>query len=90
MFRRLATRITATLAATAIGCFAAVTAAQANDNTSVLTQVQERGVLHAGVRYDYPPNSYMDNKGEIKGYGADVARALAKRLGVDIKFVQTT
>lgn len=33
----------------------------------------------------YPPFSYIDDKGEVVGFDVDVARELAKRLGVDMK-----
>lgn len=33
----------------------------------------------------YPPFSYIDDKGEVVGFDVDVAREVAKRLGVDMK-----
>jgi polar amino acid transport system substrate-binding protein len=57
---------------------------------STLDVIKERGVLLAGVRFDYPPNGFVNSKGEVVGYGPDLAREFAKHLGVDVKFVQAT
>lgn len=57
---------------------------------STLEAIQKRGTLLAGVRYDYPPNGSLDGQGNNVGFGPDIARALAKRLGVEVEFVQTT
>lgn len=77
-----------------LGCVAGLAAATgtsvAQDHKSTLDTIRERGHLLAAVRYDYPPSGYMDAQGEIRGYGPDVARAFAKHLGVDVKFVQET
>jgi polar amino acid transport system substrate-binding protein len=55
-----------------------------------LETVLTRGKLIAGITYDSPPSGYLDAQGNVLGYCADVARYLAKRLGVGIEFVQIT
>lgn len=57
---------------------------------STLEQILERGRLLAGVRFDAPPSGYVDANGNNLGFGPDIARALAARLGVDVEFVQST
>lgn len=57
---------------------------------STLDIIKERGVLLAGVRFDYPPNGFVSPTGEVIGYAPDLVRELAKNLGVEVKFVQTT
>lgn len=65
-------------------------AAQADAPKSTLQAIKDRGTLLAGVRYDYPPNGFVDADGKVVGYGPDLAREFARHLGVDVKFVQTT
>lgn len=57
---------------------------------STLQQILERGKLLAGVRFDYPPNSSIDSQGNHVGFGPDIAREFARRLGVEVEFVQVT
>lgn len=72
------------------GLLSTGTAAAQEAPKSTLDVVKERGVLLAGVRFDYPPNGFVSPTGEVIGYGPDLAREFAKHLGVDVKFVQAT
>lgn len=36
---------------------------------------------------EYPPASYLNAKGEFEGYDVDVAKELAKRMGLDAEFI---
>jgi polar amino acid transport system substrate-binding protein len=45
-----------------------------------LQDVRRRGKLIAGVKAEYPPLGFLDNKGVNKGFDVDIARALAKEL----------
>ncbi|MCY0148507.1 transporter substrate-binding domain-containing protein [Hoeflea sp. G2-23] len=87
-------RIGAVLAASTLGLLASVTASSADTcgepGKSTLQIVQERGVLRAGVRPDFPPIGSVDSTGKIVGFGADIAREFAKHLGVEVEFIQTT
>lgn len=56
---------------------------------SRLATILKRGKLLAGVRYDYPPNGYVDKEGKNLGFGPDIAREFAKHLGVSLELVQT-
>ncbi|MCB1773390.1 MAG: transporter substrate-binding domain-containing protein [Gammaproteobacteria bacterium] len=55
--------------------------ALADENPTALQRVMERGALSVAVYRDYPPFSFSD-KGRVVGIDADIARALADRLGV--------
>lgn len=55
-----------------------------------LQTVLKRNQFIAGIVADSPPSAYVDAQGHIVGYCADVARYLAKRLGVGLQFVQVT
>lgn len=45
-----------------------------------LQDVKARGKLIAGVKTDFPPFGFVDEKGVNKGFDVDVAKALAKEL----------
>jgi polar amino acid transport system substrate-binding protein len=45
-----------------------------------LQDVTRRGKLIAGVKTEYPPLGFLDNKGVNKGFDIDVAKTLAKEL----------
>ena len=75
---------------TLIAALAVMTSVSPVQAQSTLQTVQERGVLLAGVRFDLPPTGYLDLQGNHIGFGPDIAREFAKRLGVEVEFVQTT
>ena len=56
---------------------------------SRLDQILQRGKLLAGVRFDFPPAGYVDKDGKNVGFGVDIAREFARRLGVEVEFIQT-
>lgn len=56
-----------------------------------LSQIRSRGVLKVGTTGDYMPMSFRDPaSGDYIGMDADLARALAGSLDVDIEFVATS
>jgi polar amino acid transport system substrate-binding protein len=57
---------------------------------STLQTVLKRKQFIAGIVADSPPSAYVDAQGHVVGYCADVARYLARRLGVPLQFVQVT
>lgn len=57
---------------------------------STLDKIKKDGVFLAGIRVDYPPLGYIDESGETAGFGPDLAREFAKKLGVEVKFIPTT
>jgi len=52
-----------------------------------LQQITQKGVLTVGVKADYPPFGFRETSGNIVGIEPDLARDLAKRLGVKVSFV---
>jgi len=54
---------------------------------SDLEQIKSKGVLTIGVKADYPPFGYRTPDGEIVGIEPDLARDIAKRLGVKVELV---
>ena len=53
-----------------------------------LNQIVERGEIRAGVRFDNPPHSFIDEEGRWVGFDIDIARAVARELGVEIELVR--
>ncbi|MCS0503364.1 substrate-binding periplasmic protein [Ancylobacter mangrovi] len=55
-----------------------------------LDKIKERGKVIFGVRYDFPPVGSVDESGNPVGFGVDLGKMIAKKLGVPVEFVQTT
>lgn len=74
--------------ATAAALFAGFGAASAGAQT--LEAVKSRGTINVGMLVDFPPFGILDTSGQPDGYDADVAKLLAKDLGVELKLVPVT
>jgi ABC-type amino acid transport substrate-binding protein len=57
---------------------------------STLDTVKKRGTLNAGVKYDLEPFGYMGKDGKVEGFDVDVARYIAKKLGMPVDLKQVT
>ena len=53
-----------------------------------LDAIKQRGEMIVGMEAAYVPFEYFDN-GKIVGYDTDIANAVAKRLGVKARFIDT-
>ena len=59
--------------------------------SGLLAEVRERGVLRVANTQASPPWSLLDESNEPAGYDVDVAREIARRIGVaDVEFIQGT
>ena len=58
-----------------------------NTADSDLAYVQDKGVLVVGIT-DFAPMDYQNEAGEWIGFDADMAKAFADSLGVDVEFVE--
>ena len=89
--RKLLTILVAILC---ICCNATFASCSSDDDKAVsqptVTRIQERGTLHVGTTGDYRPLSFKEPDGTYWGFGIEMARAIARRLSVDIRFVQTS
>ena len=82
----------------AIICGACITTCctSSDDNPVVETlqptiwRIQERGKLLVGTTGDYRPLSYREADGNYWGFGIEMAKKIAERIGVGIEFVQTS
>lgn len=52
----------------------------------VLDRVMERGVLVVSTDPYYPPQSFLNDDEEMDGFDVDVAKEVARRLGVELEF----
>ena len=67
---------------------AACTLGGANASGNKLDQIMERDVIRAGVRFDNPPHSFIDEEGNWVGFDIDIAHAVARELGLDLELVR--
>ncbi|WP_138934324.1 transporter substrate-binding domain-containing protein [Roseovarius arcticus] len=52
-----------------------------------LQDIKDAGKIVVGVKQDYKPWGYLTSDGELKGLEIDLARDVAKRLGVEVELV---
>ena len=53
----------------------------------VLNEILAAGVIKVSTDANYAPQSYLNDKGELEGFDISVAKEVAKRLGVKVKFI---
>ena len=59
-------------------------------SAETIDQVKQKGELTVGMLVDFPPYGIMNTQNQPDGYDADVAKLLAKDLGVKVKLVPVT
>lgn len=64
-----------------------VAPASAGGASDLLADVQSRGVLRVATDSNYRPQSFKNPDGSWEGFDVDVAREIAKRLGVEVEFL---
>ncbi len=52
-----------------------------------LERIKSKGVLTVATSPNWPPQSFINDNNEMDGFDVDVAKEVAKRLGVKVKFV---
>ncbi|MFA5939178.1 MAG: transporter substrate-binding domain-containing protein [Sinimarinibacterium sp.] len=73
----------------ALVCLPASAADPALWEKSTLNQILKRGELRVGVEAGYMPFEMRNKKGEIIGFDVDLARLMAKTMGVKLTLVNT-
>ncbi|ANS77244.1 amino acid ABC transporter substrate-binding protein [Paenibacillus yonginensis] len=66
-----------------------VSSGNGNGGEGALAAVQKRGSLLIGTEGTYAPFSFHDAGGTLTGFDVDIAKEIAKRLGVKAEFVET-
>ncbi|MCF6368095.1 transporter substrate-binding domain-containing protein [Rhizobium halophilum] len=69
----------------AIGA-AALAAATVAHAGATLDRVMERGAMVVATNSGWPPQSFLDDSNQLTGFDVDVAKEIAKRLGVEVSF----
>ncbi len=54
---------------------------------SVLDSIMSKKLIKVATDANWPPQSFINDKNEMDGFDVDVAREIAKRLGVEIEFI---
>ena len=75
-------RRTATAALAALGLGAALTAFAPLASAQSVADIKKKGEITIGMLVDFPPYGTTNAQNQPDGYDADVARLLAKDLGV--------
>lgn len=60
-----------------------------NSKQTLLDQIKKSGKLTVGLMGTYPPYNFLNEKNEVDGFDADIAKEIAKKLGVKAEFVPT-
>ncbi|MFN7025634.1 MAG: transporter substrate-binding domain-containing protein [Pseudorhizobium sp.] len=69
----------------AIGAVALAAATVANAGATS-DRVIEKGAMVVATNSGWPPQSFLDDNNQLTGFDVDVAKEIAKRLGVDVSF----
>ena len=72
-----------TVAVVSTGCGAT------NQQSDSLSKIKSVGVIKIGTEGTYAPFTFHDSNGNLTGFDVDIAKEVAKRLGVKTQFVET-
>ena len=78
----------ATIAISMVGCGNTAKKESASSKTSALEAIKAKGTLVVGTSADYPPYEFhkeIDGKDQIVGFDIEIAKELAKDLGVKLE-----
>jgi ABC-type amino acid transport substrate-binding protein len=65
------------------------TAAEEFPAGSTMAEIQDKGEITIGVKYDVPPFGFRNpQSGEVEGFDVDLGKAIAEKLGVQPKFIE--
>lgn len=62
---------------------------KASSNKDALSKIKEAGVIRIGTEGTYAPFTFHDSNGKLTGFDVDIAKEVAKRIGVKTEFVET-
>lgn len=86
-FKKLlkATTLLTVLAVALVGCGSKSTTDAGSANA--LEQIKKSGKIKIGLMGTYAPYNFINDKREVDGFDADIAKAVAKHIGVEIEFI---
>lgn len=76
-----------TVAIVSTGC--GVSNSSSTQQSNSLSKIKSDGVIKIGTEGTYAPFTFHDSNGNLTGFDVDIAKEVAKRLGVKTKFVET-
>lgn len=82
-------RIRLMLAAIAVTLFAIMLVGCSEENKDSLSRIKEAGKVSFAMSGGYPPFNFYNDNNELVGFDVDVAREVARRLGVTFEPVTT-
>lgn len=62
--------------------------AESETTKDLLDEILERGYIIVGTEGTYSPNSYHDENDNLVGFDVEVAAAVAKYMGVEVRYVE--
>ncbi|WP_053956526.1 transporter substrate-binding domain-containing protein [Inediibacterium massiliense] len=68
-----------------VGC----SSKQEPQNVNLLDQIKNSGKMKVGLMGTYPPYNFLNKNNEVDGFDADIAKEIAKRIGVEAEFITT-
>ncbi len=86
-FMALILLLTFTLILSACGSKADEAKEDKEASADLLQQIKDRGTIKVGVMGTYQPYNFLNEEKEIDGFDADIAKEIAKRMGVEVEFV---
>ena len=81
---------TALASVLSLGLAATLSAWAPSASAQTVADIKKKGELTVGMLVDFPPYGTMNSSNQPDGYDADVARLLAKDLGVKLNLVPVT
>jgi polar amino acid transport system substrate-binding protein len=69
-----------------LGAAASLSAVSAHAGEALDAIIKDK-MLVVGSNSDYRPNAFMGDDNQLQGFDIDVSKEVAKRMGVDVKFV---
>lgn len=86
-FKKLlkATTLLTVLAVALVGCGSKSTMDAGSANA--LEQIKKSGKIRIGLMGTYAPYNFINDKREVDGFDADIAKAVAKHIGVEVEFI---
>ncbi|MBG9733857.1 transporter substrate-binding domain-containing protein [Paenibacillus alvei] len=80
-----ATTLLTVLAVALVGCGSKSTTDAGSANA--LEQIKKSGKIRIGLMGTYAPYNFINDKREVDGFDADIAKAVAKHIGVEVEFI---
>ncbi|NHN32743.1 transporter substrate-binding domain-containing protein [Paenibacillus agricola] len=59
----------------------------AGTSANLLDNIKKSGKINIGLMGTYAPYNFLNDKHEVDGFDADVAKEVAKRMGVEVEFI---